>query len=60
VKLITLHLPEAYLKELDGLVTERFYYSRADAIRSAVRDLLSREVWERSALGYTQLTGAQE
>jgi len=55
MKLITLHLPEAYLKELDGLVDGRFYYSRADAIRSAVRDLLAKEVWERSALSYQQL-----
>lgn len=52
MKLITLHLPEAYLKELDGLVSDRFYYSRADAIRSAVRDLLAKEVWERSGLDY--------
>ncbi len=53
MKLITLHLPEKYLKELDSLVNHRFYYSRADAIRSAVRDLLSKEVWERGSSEYT-------
>ncbi|MEM2905227.1 MAG: ribbon-helix-helix domain-containing protein [Candidatus Bathyarchaeia archaeon] len=55
MKLITLHLPETYLKELDSLVNERLYYSRADAIRSAVRDLLSSEVWERRPNGFTEL-----
>jgi len=47
-KLITLYLPEAYIKALDWLVDERFYPSRAEAIRIAIRDLLANEVWNKS------------
>lgn len=45
MKLITLYLPEPYIKALDSLVYERFYPNRAEAIRVAVRDLLNVEVW---------------
>lgn len=45
MKLITLYLPETYIHALDKLVDERFYPNRAEAIRIAVRDLLSTEVW---------------
>lgn len=47
MKLITLYIPEPYIKALDRLVNERFYPNRAEAIRVAIRDLLSVEVWER-------------
>ena len=47
MKLITLYLPETYLKALDQLVTERFYPNRAEAIRVAIRDLINVEVWQR-------------
>lgn len=47
MKLITLHIPEPYLKALDRLINERYYPNRAEAIRVAIRDLLSVEVWER-------------
>jgi antitoxin ParD1/3/4 len=47
MKLITLHIPEPYLKALDRLINERYYPNRAEAIRVAIRDLLSMEVWER-------------
>lgn len=40
MKLITLKVPEGYLKLLDQLVDERFYPNRSEAIRVAVRDLL--------------------
>jgi Arc/MetJ-type ribon-helix-helix transcriptional regulator len=46
-KLITIHLPEPYIKDLDGLVEDRLYPNRAEAIRVAVRDLLVDEVWDR-------------
>lgn len=49
VKLITLYLPEPYIKALDGLVSERFYPNRAEAIRVAVRDLLKVEAWRQKA-----------
>jgi Arc/MetJ-type ribon-helix-helix transcriptional regulator len=47
MRLITLHLPETYIQELDQLVGQRYYPNRAEAIRIAVRDLLSDEVWRR-------------
>ena len=47
MKIITLHLPESYLKDLDELVDENFYPNRAEAIRVAVRDMIANEVWEK-------------
>lgn len=47
MKLITIHLPESYIKDLDELVEENFYPNRAEAIRVAVRDMLVAELWER-------------
>lgn len=47
MKLITVHLPEVYIKALDGLVDEKMYPNRSEAIRTAVRDLLSVEAWGR-------------
>jgi antitoxin ParD1/3/4 len=41
MKLITLYLPETYIRLLDELVAERFYPNRAEAIRMSVRGLLS-------------------
>jgi Arc/MetJ-type ribon-helix-helix transcriptional regulator len=51
LKLITLYLPEPYIRALDLLVNERFYPNRAEAIRVAIRDLISTEVWERKPIG---------
>ena len=51
MKLITLYLPEPYISDLDKLVNERFYPNRAEAIRVAIRDLISNEVWERKTNG---------
>jgi antitoxin ParD1/3/4 len=51
VKLITLHLPEPYLAALDQLVDDKYYPNRAEAIRVAIRDMLSLEVWERKNHG---------
>jgi antitoxin ParD1/3/4 len=47
MKLITLYLPEPYIKLLDQLVNERFYPNRAEAIRVAIRDLINNEVMQR-------------
>ena len=49
MKLITLYLPEPYIRALDGLVEERYYPNRAEAIRVAVRDLLKVEAWRQKA-----------
>lgn len=45
MRLITLHLPPRFVKELDELVREGRYPNRSEAIRVAVRDLLREEVW---------------
>ncbi len=51
MKLITLYLPEPYIKALDSLVDDRYYPNRAEAIRIAVRDLLNTEVWRKTTIG---------
>ena len=48
MKLITLYLPEPYIKALDKLVGKNFYPNRAEAIRVAIRDMISEEVWRRN------------
>jgi Arc/MetJ-type ribon-helix-helix transcriptional regulator len=50
LKLITLYLPETYIKALDQLVDECFYPNRAEAIRVAIRDMISEEVWRRKGV----------
>lgn len=47
MKLITIHLPESYLRDIDILVSERYYPNRAEAIRAAIRDMLATELWMR-------------
>jgi len=51
MKLITLYLPEPYIKALDQLVSERYYPNRAEAIRVAIRDMIDIEVWGRKNVG---------
>ncbi len=51
VRLITLYVPETYLKALDQLVVERFYPNRAEAIRVAIRDLVNDELYRRNTVG---------
>ena len=50
MKLITLNLPEIYIRELDNLVNECYYPNRAEAIRIAIRDLLNDEVWRNQVV----------
>jgi len=51
MKLITLYLPEPYIKMLDQLVNEKFYPNRAEAIRVAIRDLIIEEVRQKKRVG---------
>lgn len=44
MKLISIYLPEAYLKALDRLVELKLYPNRAEAIRFAIRDLILKEL----------------
>lgn len=47
MKLITLYLPEPYIEALDELVDTKYYPNRAEAIRVAIRDMLTIEAWEK-------------
>ncbi len=47
MKLVTVLLPEAFLEGLDELVRANMYPSRSSAIRSAVRDMLKKELWQK-------------
>lgn len=54
MKMITLYLPEPYIEALNQLVDEKFYPNRAEAIRVAIRDLISDEVWRRNRVDQKQ------
>ena len=45
MKLVTVKLPEALVDGLDELSRSGMYPSRSAAIRSAVRDMLKKELW---------------
>lgn len=47
LKLTTIHLPEAYIRDLEELVRQKKYSCRSEAIRMAVRDLLKEELWRK-------------
>jgi len=44
MKLITCHLPEAYLDGIEELVAAKVFPNRSEAIRTAVRELLKSEL----------------
>ena len=46
MKLVTVKLPERLVDDMDQLVKAGVYHNRSDAIRSAVRELLRRELWQ--------------
>ena len=50
MKLITIHLPEPFIKDLDELVKDDVYPNRAEAIRIAVRDMLISEIWDKKKI----------
>ena len=50
MKLLTVPFPEPYIQAVDKLVDEKYYPNRAEAIRTAVHDLLNVEVWGRRRL----------
>ena len=45
MKLVTLKMPKALIDGLDELSRSGMYPSRSAAIRSAVRDMLKKELW---------------
>lgn len=44
MKLITVHIPEAYLSAIDQLISADAYPNRSEVIRVAIRDLLKNEL----------------
>jgi Arc/MetJ-type ribon-helix-helix transcriptional regulator len=48
MRIITVKIPEAYLRELDELVRLGVYPSRSEAIRIALRELLKRELHDQA------------
>ncbi|MFW9911098.1 MAG: ribbon-helix-helix domain-containing protein [Candidatus Thorarchaeota archaeon] len=48
MRLIAVHLPERIIEDIQRLVNRGLYPNRSEAIRIAIRDLLKRELWERS------------
>ena len=46
MKLTTFKLPQTYLSALDELVLNGIYANRSEAIRSAIRELLTTELLE--------------
>ena len=44
MRIITVKIPDAYLRDLDELVKTGLYPSRSEAIRTAVRELLRKEL----------------
>ncbi|MCX8196129.1 MAG: ribbon-helix-helix domain-containing protein [Acidilobaceae archaeon] len=45
MRLVTVKMPELYVKGVDELVKAGRYSSRSEVIRIAVRELLRRELW---------------
>lgn len=44
MKLITVHIPEAYIGGMEELVNQNMYPNRSEVIRNAIRDLLKVEL----------------
>lgn len=45
MRLITVKVPEVYVRGIDDLVRSGRYSNRSEAIRAAIRELLKRELW---------------
>jgi hypothetical protein len=48
MRLVTVKLPKALVEGIDELIKAGFYQSRSAAIRTAVRELLRKELWNNS------------
>lgn len=47
MKPVLVHVPEPYIEALDQLVKDQYYPNRNEAIRIAIRDLLTVEAWSK-------------
>ncbi|MEM1873312.1 MAG: ribbon-helix-helix domain-containing protein [Acidilobaceae archaeon] len=45
MRLVTVKVPEVYVRGIDDLVRSGRYSNRSEAIRAAIRELLKRELW---------------
>lgn len=45
--LISVHVPRQMLRELNQLINEGVFSSRSEAIRTAIRDMILREIEKR-------------
>ncbi|MHA1521451.1 MAG: ribbon-helix-helix domain-containing protein [Promethearchaeota archaeon] len=50
MKMLTVFIPEKYIESLDLLVVEDFFPNRSEAIRTAIRDLIQKEINFKEAL----------
>lgn len=48
MRLIAVHLPDKIVEDIQRLVDKGLYPNRSETIRIAIRDMLKRELWERS------------
>lgn len=46
MRIVTVKIPEAWLKGIDGLVKDGMYQNRSATIRAGIRDLLKKEAWK--------------
>ena len=47
MKMITVHIPESYLIDIEKLIDDGIYPNRSELVRIAVRDLIRMELWRR-------------
>ncbi len=45
MRIVTVKMPESYLEAIDELVKMGRYSSRSEVIRTAIRELLKKELW---------------
>ncbi|MEM0028888.1 MAG: ribbon-helix-helix domain-containing protein [Ignisphaera sp.] len=45
MRIVTVKMPESYLEAIDELVKMGRYTSRSEVIRTAIRELLKKELW---------------
>lgn len=59
MRLIAVHLPDKIVDDIQRLVDKGLYPNRSETIRIAIRDMLKRELWERSRK-FTEMSGVTE
>ena len=59
MKLVTVKMPEIYVEGIDELVKNGRYSSRSEVIRTAIRDLLMRELWDVKIFQPSRMAGKE-